>query len=331
MGSDAGGILTSDAACLSAERQGEQRPVALFFMMDSSGSMNTTDPGQTQSRWEIISAAVPAFINAPENAGIWAGLDFFPEQGMGGGNNNVSCMLPDYQNPNVPVDILPGPNNALFAAAITGRNLGNGTPTTPALQGAIVSAQAWQRLHPEQIVSVVFMTDGQPNGCQSTIPNASAAAAAGLVGTPPIRTYVLGVGVEAANLDAIAMAGGTNMAYLVTMGGAAALTTALNAIKGTAITCDYSVPMQPGQQLDFEAVNVQARVGRLGNPSLIGQVASAAACGLGDGWYYDRPVVQGGPPPTSITLCPNTCEPLKMQQGSELKVLLGCKTVIAVR
>jgi hypothetical protein len=340
-GGQGGGTLNADAACLAQAQQGEQRPIALLFMVDNSQSMNTVDRGQTQSRWNIIRAAVPAFLSAPENAGLWVGLDFFSEPlrvdagGGGQGNNNTSCNVVDYENLNVPVDVLPGGNNAQVNAlttAINTRVVQGNTPTTPALQGAISSAATWQSAHPEQNVFVVFVTDGQPNGCNSSVANAAAAAAAGVLATPSIKTYVLGVGVEVGNLDAIAVGGGTGpTAYLVTSGGAAALTAALNTIKGTAVACDYKVPDLSGRLLDFTQINVQSRVGSQGNQVLLGRVDNAAACGTGDGWYYDQPVVIGGPPPTTITLCPSTCDPLKTTPGSELQVLIGCKTITRIQ
>jgi hypothetical protein len=185
----------------------------------------------------------------------------------------------------------------------------------------------WQTAHPERDVDVVFVTDGLPNGCNSTVAGAADAAAAGLAGTPSIKTYVLGVGPEVvANLDPVAMAGGTGTAYVVTMGGAAGLAAALAAIKGTTVTCDYNLPRLDAGALDFNAVNVRTTVGTMGTPMLIGQVANAAACGSGPGWYYDNPVPPGVPAPTKITLCPGACNPLQTTPGSQLDVLLGCKT-----
>jgi hypothetical protein len=291
-------------------------------MMDNSGSMNTIDPGQTLSRWDIVKDAVPGFAHDPANAGLMAGLDFFPEPGMPGGGRNGGGGGGN--------DVLPGAGNVqadAFTTAIAGRMLGNGTPTLPALQGALAAAATWQTAHPERTVYVVFVTDGLPNGCNSTVANAAAAAAAALAGTPSIKTYVLGVGPEVvANLDPIALAGGTNAAYVVTMGGAAGLSAALAAIKGSIITCDYSLPSLDGGQLDFRAVNVQTRIGPMGTPNLINQVPSTSACGTGDGWYYDNPVPPGVPAPTKITLCPTSCDALQATPGGQLDVLLGCKT-----
>src|SRR5439155_15165821 len=125
---------------------------------------------------------------------------FFPEAGTGGGGRGgtASCLITDYEMPNVPIDVLPGAGNAqanAFMTAINGRTLGGGgTPTVPALAGAIAFSAMWQTAHPERNVYVVFVTDGLPNGCNSTVADAAAAAAAGLAGTPSIKTYVLGVG-----------------------------------------------------------------------------------------------------------------------------------------
>jgi Mg-chelatase subunit ChlD len=347
--SDGGnGGLDPDAACLATAQEGEQRPIALLFMMDNSASMNTRDQGQTATRWELITAAVPDFLVSADNAGLFVGLDFFPEPvpvnpdaGRGGGgnnNNNALCAVTDYENLNVPIDVLPGANDSqvgAFANAILTRTVQGNTPTTPALEGALASAGAWQTAHPDQIVAVVFVTDGQPNGCNpNTVATAAAAAAAAAAATPPIRTYVLGVGPETGNLDAIAVAGGTGpTAYLVTTGGSAALTAALTAIKGSAVSCEYKVPNVSGQQLDYTAVNVQTRVGSTGTSNLVGQVRTLGDCGTDTGWYFDTPipVLPTDPKPTTITLCPSSCDPLKMTTGSQLQVLLGCKTVSAIR
>lgn len=342
-GADAGnGMLTPDAACVATAMQGEQRPVALFFMMDNSGSMTTVDRGQTQTRWQLIATAVPAFLSNPTNAGIYAGLDFFPEilmadagAGRNGGNNNnnASCSVADYENPNVPIAVVPGANNSqvnAFATAINTRVVQGQTPTTPALQGAIHSATIWAAAHPEMNTFVVFMTDGQPNGCNSSVANAAAAAAAGAAATPSIKTYVLGVGPQVGNLDAIAVGGATGpTAYLVATGGADALTAALNAIKGTAVSCTYNVPKTTGPALDFSKVNVQATVGTTGTANLVERVDSFAACGTQSGWYYDQPL-DGGVAPTTITLCPATCDPLKSTNGSTLQILIGCKAVTRI-
>src|SRR5262249_5131169 len=138
---------------------------------------------------------------------------------------------------------------------------GGNTPTTPALQGAIDFARSQMMANPGRDVSVVIATDGLPNGCNSSVANAAMAAAAGVSGTPSIKTYVMGVGPQLQNLNQIAMAGGTGMAFQVDPGGtpqdvAAQFTAALGKIAAP-ITCNYTIPVTPGKMLDFNAVNVQ--------------------------------------------------------------------------
>jgi hypothetical protein len=314
-----------DASCAGQSTTGEKKQVDFLMMMDNSGSMEMVDTGQTLTRWANLKAAIPLFVNDMANAGMYVGLDFFPE-----GGNQPLCNATDYANPNVPIDIIPGPNgmqaNAIIAA-IEGRMTGGGTPTTPALTGAIQAARTWQMAHPERSLSVLFLTDGQPQGCNSSVNNAAQAAQAGTTGTPPIKTYVLGVGPDTGNLQTIAAAGGTMMAYMVTMGGAAELTKALADIRKSTLTCDYNVPKGDGGAVDPTKIVVQVKVGTAGTLVDIPNVVNAQGCAgnpqnqMGLGWYYDNP-----PPgvPTKITLCPNSCGPLQIADGSEVSIMLGC-------
>jgi hypothetical protein len=184
--------------------------------------------------------------------------------------------------------------------------------------------------NPLRSLSVLFMTAAQPSGCQDNTTIAAAAVAQMYVtGTPPIKTYVLGVGPDTGNLDSIAAAGGPAMAYMATNGGAPELANAFAAIRKSTQTCDYNVPRFDGGTTDPNKVNVQIRIGTGGTARDIYYVERAAICSdtarnpTGEGWYYDNP-----PPgaPTKISLCPNSCTPLQVMDGSAVNVVLGCKT-----
>ncbi len=155
---------------------------------------------------------------------------------------------------------------------------------------------------------------------------ATAIAQAAFVGAPSIKTYVIGLGFTM-NLDMIALAGsgGTQHYFPATGDVTAALSAALKTISMQTISCDYAIPTM-GQPLDYGAVNVETRVGSTGTPQIVGKVDSAARCGTAGGWYYDA-----NPPlkPTKITLCPESCGPLTMTDGSTLKVLIGCASIPA--
>jgi hypothetical protein len=157
---------------------------------------------------------------------------------------------------------------------------------------------------------------------QHYIETASNLARMFAMATPPIKTYVLGIGPFLNNLHQIAQAGGTGMAYLVDMGGAAALVNALALIRQSTLSCDYKIPTSDGG-LDLKKINVSTRVGPTGTNTEILQVADASACGTGAGWFFDNAAN-----PTKITLCPGTCGPLQVTDGSELQVLIGCPTRI---
>jgi len=105
-----------------------------------------------------------------------------------------------------------------------------------------------------------------------------------------------------------------------------ALTTALKQISQQIIKCDYTIPTM-GQELDYRRVNVQTKVGATGTPGLVGNVSDASKCAAG-GWYYD--MNPAGGKTSKITLCPQSCDPLSMTDGSSLKVLIGCATVPAM-
>jgi hypothetical protein len=332
-GSGGGVIVDGDAACVAEPRAGEQIPLDLFFMVDKSGSMgcavgaagagctNGSSPPPGVTRWTSIRDALTTFAASSASSGLGAGIGFFPQ--MNGGT--LLCAAQDYATPAAPIAGLPGSSAALSAAL--GAQMPNGnTPTVPALSGALSYVTSYAQAHRGRTVAVVFATDGEPTQCTSsnnTIAGAVRVAAAAAAGTPPIKTYVLGVGPSLNNLNQIAQAGGSGQAYLVESGGSQDLLAALNSIRKSALSCDYSIPVFPGKPLDFSAVNVRVKVGATGDEKLITKVDSPAACGATGGWYYDD-----NSAPTRITLCPTICDPMVATAGSTLTVLIGCRSVI---
>jgi hypothetical protein len=189
----------------------------------------------------------------------------------------------------------------------------------PALTGALQYATTYKMNTPGRSASVVLVTDGLPNGCASTIPAAVMAAQQAFMGTPSIRTYVIGLGNTAA-LDQIALAGSGNATHYFPAQGdvAAQLLAALTAISGT-VTCDYTLPA--GASADPRKVNVQVSLGGAMSQTL-GYVGSSGMCSSMGGWYYDNPSL-----PTKLTLCAQSCDPLRGTPNSRVQVLLGCPTV----
>jgi hypothetical protein len=309
-----------DVPCFAESREGKGVPVDFYFVVDKSNSM-ATDAGM-QSRWSAMVNALNAFVRSPASVGLGAGVNFFPKSSNG---TNTLCNVNDYRTPNVPIGLLPdvAPQIAMSLAA---QVLGPGTPTTPALEASLAYAKAEKMARATRDVAVVLVTDGVPTQCSSTIASSVTVVRNYATGSPPVRTYVLGIGPSVDNLNQLAQAGGTAPARLIESGGEAELLAAFSAIRDNSITCDYAIPMRPGETLDYGRVNIQVRVGVTGMLMPIGKVNNAAACGAQGGWFYDQPVPPGNPPPTKITLCPATCDPLVLTAGSHLDMLVGCQT-----
>ncbi len=317
-----------DASCASTVIGVEGVPLDVFVMLDKSGSMacpaaddscqNPVTP-MPPSRWDAVSTAMNGFASSPQAAGVGIGLGIFPlTEGLG----TPSCSAAAYASPTVPIAPLPG-NATAVSNAIAATMPGGGTPTTPALQGAISYARTYTiAQHGKRSAAVLFVTDGTPTGCGTgnTIAAAALAAKDGYDGAPRTRTFVVGMG-DTASLAQVALAGsGGAQDYIPTMGDVTGtLTAALSAITHM-ITCQYSLRVPPGTTFDPNLVNVEVSLG--GGPMRLGKVSGATTCGAAGGWYYDDNLN-----PMLITLCPQTCDPLKSNPNSTVQVLVGCPTL----
>jgi len=320
---DSGLDVNIPLGCFIGSRPVGQIPIDLYFVLDRSRSMQTIDRGATQTRWASISAALDVFFNAPLSNGLGAGIMFFPRTAALG--SMALCSTGDYAFPVVPIGTLPGVAPSILTA-ISVQILASGTPMTPALEGAHVYARSVQVSQGNHTLAVVLVTDGAPRDCGSTVPATSAVAAAAIAGAPPIKTYVLGVGPNLSNLNAIAQAGGTSQAYLVESSGEGSLLAALEAIRTSALACEFVLPLAGGQPPNLDVVRVSTRLGMGGGPMSIDQVAGAEACAGRPGWFYDNPLVSGQAPPTKIVLCPASCDPLVQSIGNHLDVTINCPT-----
>jgi hypothetical protein len=228
--------------------------------------------------------------------------------------------------PEVPIAPLPG-NAGAIQSSMGQHGPTGGTPTSAALQGAIDGAKAFAMQSPDHVVIVTLATDGDPTECESDINAVAAIAAAGLNGSPSIRTFVIGVGSSLTNLNAIAAAGGTTQAYIVdtNQNVTQQFVDALEDIQGTALGCVYSIPPPPqGEMIDFDKVNVEYTPGDGSSPVTIPKVDGEGSCPPnGDGWYYDNEQM-----PTQIILCDATCAKVSADAMGTMSIVLGCETII---
>jgi hypothetical protein len=238
------------------------------------------------------------------------------------GGANATCDSADYAALDVPVATLPM-NAAPIVTSIGMHGPTGLTPTAPALQGGIAAATAYAQQNPDHAVAVVLASDGVPTECDpQNIQQIASIVQAAATASPPILTFVIGIG-DVAALNAIAQAGGTGQAFLVSANGNAgqAFLDALNAIRGGLLSCEFDIPEPTMGQIDPNLVNVQ-----LTPPGeaaqIVPQVPSAADCGPSGGWYYDNPQT-----PTKIILCPATCDFAKSSEA-DIEIVFGCATVV---
>lgn len=339
--------LNGACQCAGSSVKAEQIPLDMYIMLDYSGSMSGT-------KWTSTTTALKGFIQDPKSAGLGVGLQYFAlappapkpcPTGIGvcnaqcdacGGTcslwvfctpppvSTTSCNADDYANPAVEIAPLPGNATTLVNSIGAHSNPNTGTPTAPALKGAIQHARAWQLAHPTHKAIAVLATDGIPEACSPTdIPSIAQIAANGVSGTPNILTFVIGVGSSLKNLNAIAASGGTSNAFIVDTTGniTQQFQDALDQIRGQALGCEYGIPKPSSGTPDYATMNVQYTPSN-GAPGVLTFVGTEGNCGAATGgWYYDSITS-----PTKILLCPTTCGAVQGDKAGEVEILLGCAT-----
>jgi Mg-chelatase subunit ChlD len=247
-----------------------------------------------------------------------------------------SCVAADYAKPAAAVAALPGAS-ATIVAALGAKQPEGDTPTSAALNGAVTAAKAYATANPGHSVVAVLATDGLPTECDTNIDNIAAIANGARTGTPSIKTFVIGVfapaeaSIAQTNLGKIATAGGTTSVIIQTNQNIEQqFLTALNTIRGTALPCDYNLPIPESGTPDYNKVNVEY-TNPTGQKVVLPYVKSAANCGTTGGWYYDADPATGAKP-TKIILCSNTCDKLKSAAGQgSVEVVQGCSTYTNIK
>lgn len=326
--------IGTNAACVEAVKNASLPAVNLIIMYDKSGSMgNPEQGGDPSKKWVPVNAGMKAFFSDKASAGYSASLQFFPSDG-----DLAAVCAADYETPLVP--LTPLASNAKLLSALDDATPFGGTPTLPALQGAIAHAQEVAKTRPEEKSVVVLVSDGEPGfyddvtktiipGCtDNDISHVANAAKAGVASTPSIPTYVIGVGTSLTNLEAIAKAGGTKKAFLVSVSDPAKtrleLQRAFEQIRSQEkISCAFGIPSAPpGKTLNTDRINVAIAPATGAETPLV----YSKDCSANNGWRYDN-----ADSPTRIELCPTTCQSVQQDVNSKIKVAMGCMTDVQLR
>ena len=297
----------------------------MIMLVDQSGSM--AEPISGGTKWSMVAYASDSFLNDPDSAGIGVALQFFslPLPGQTIPTDAMySCMAGDYATPAVPMGTLPA-NAARITGSISQHTPSGPTPSNTALEGVMTYARAWAAVNSGHRVVVVLATDGEPHGCQDN-PTVPSIAAAGFAATPPIATYVIGVGSLLTSLNEIARAGGTGQAFVIdtSANGTKQFIDAMYSIRlGQGLACDYTIPSADGGEVDLSKVNLDYRPGPDRVKSVpLSSVSDASQCGIDKlGWYYDN--ASGA---RKIRLCDQTCAQIKRDIHGEMNLSVGCPT-----
>jgi hypothetical protein len=242
---------------------------------------------------------------------------------LGGCLNQASCNAEQYASLVVDVAELPAARKSVLLALDTQVLLG-GTPSLPALTGALDAARALQGQRGQRKAIVILATDGLPTVCDPAIDPDSTDASQGIDSliqvaqsgaSSGIATFVIGVfspeeEQEARlNLGRIAQAGSTGDAFIVTTDQAVTtrLVETLNGIRRSARACEYSIPWPAGFSPDPSSLAVRLPTATGGEAQLVPRVDGAEQCQPGKhGFHFER-APEPGVLPARVVLCPTTC------------------------
>src|SRR5690606_2296086 len=115
-------------------------------------------------------------------------------------------------------------------------------------------------------------------------------------------------------------AGGTQTGYYVGSANAEAeLLAAMQDIQGKAVSCTFAYPEeQPNVPLSPDLMRIEYTSDS--DVIRVPRVAGAADCTDDGGWYLDDPAN-----PTTITLCPSTCNTVQGDVTAKVDVAVGCE------
>jgi hypothetical protein len=318
-GGDEAGACTADLAGTTLQ------PVVLGVAFDVSGSMGKLDEPwhDPMLKWEPVVAATKSFFADPTSMGFSATMTFFPHR-------EGKCEADSYRPPDVAVTDLP---SDAFADAIDARTPATtddwigGTPTLAVTQATLGMLDEMRTGNPAPLYVFVLITDGYPQGCDAVADDIESTVAAVEAMADRVPTYVIGVqnppgGPDTVtNLESVAMAGGSEHAFIIETGDpettAMAFKEAIESIREQFSSCSLVIPeAPPGQTFDPEKINVSYDGMQLGyDPE----------CTLPNSWRYDDPAN-----PTRIELCEGTCEIVLADEAPDLVVEFGCDTNPAI-
>jgi hypothetical protein len=288
--------------------------IGLLFLIDRSAGMGCPAADGGPPPYMAIAQAIEAL--APVIVGnLVFGVEFFGRDAGDAGDAGVSCNSSDYVTPDVEVGP-PAKNAAAIERAFDANAPEGQAPLVPAVEGALLHIESLPATTPSP-PSLVIVTGMAPLSC-GAFPEMLAAVSVGL--TQQIHSYVIGiptpstacdpttVSTDTTIVDAIARAGGTAPATVMSPGDGDVVDFFYNAVStniGNAFLsqgCSYSVPVGPGMP-DGNAKFQLEYVDQNGIAEKIPQVPKGSCAGPDiPGWFFEDPGSLD-----SIELCIESC------------------------
>jgi len=312
----------------------------LVFVLDRSDTMSGARQGfGLDEVWSPITDGVLGFLADPVLSQVWASLVWFPVDG----DQDVACDATQYERPVVPLSPLSAAGSEPFAEALASITPQGGSPTVPAFQAAAEFATMIALQSPYDRTALVLITGGEPGyvtddtgevqlGCENNdFDQLADVARLAFETQPPVRTYVVGIGGPIEGLDQVAEAGGTTTATLVEVGDPEttrdACRNALHQIHETlgqmrleSGTCELIIPGNPDT-----VSTAQMRVVVV-DPSGMRLLRRVPGCTMDAGWdFVSSSVLED---PSSIELCPATCEAVRSDPTFQLDIGSGCPFIL---
>jgi hypothetical protein len=137
--------------------------------------------------------------------------------------------------------------------------------------------------------------------------------------------FPLSAAISEEHIELVALTGGVFGNLCTQMFGPIFDQVSMAVVSGASLACEYPIPPPPaGEDFDPDEVNVEFDDG-MGGTLQIGRVDDPTGCaGVADGWYYDVPAA-----PTSIVLCPQTCDTIQGFNSASVSIKFGCATIPA--
>lgn len=308
------GEIDPDSSCATTTLQAERIPLDMYFMVDTSGSMDGP-------KLALLKSGLTSFLGASDSADLGVAGQRFPIGGL-----NETCEPSDYAAPAVPWAILP---DGALAGWIDGLSAEGYTPSVPALQGAVDACKARMGAEPGRKCAVVFVSDGEPEG---NCPPASISAE-GPLGDIAADAYANDIPVFAVSfygissvgqkiLITIAQEGGTQVPFAIKEGSVEDdFVEALAEARGTALGCEYVMPTTDEGTVNPNLVRVAYTPGGATEDQTIPRKTTEGECGGSGGWFYDD-----NDAPTKLVMCPATCDVMRSDSTGKVDILLGCSS-----